>query len=79
MCGLFGGGGHRFGAASLGRGSWSREDEMPSSRRAVQSGRAYAAPLLWVALLMVCYWVLAEWPELPKLFALLKVALHWPA
>ncbi len=52
---------------------------MPSSRRAVQSGRAYAAPLLWVALLMVCYWVLAEWPELPKLFALLKVALHWPA
>jgi hypothetical protein len=52
---------------------------MPSPRKEVQSGRAYAAPLLWVAVLMVCYWVLAEWPELPKLFALLRVSLHWPA
>jgi hypothetical protein len=51
---------------------------MPSSRKATQSGKAYAAPLLWVALLMMTYWILAEWPGLPKLVAVLKASLPWP-
>jgi hypothetical protein len=55
-----------------------QEGEMPSSRKATHSGRAYAAPLFWVALLMMCYWVLAEWPEIPRLLAVLKASLPWP-
>jgi len=51
---------------------------MASSRKDTPSGRAYATSLFWVALLIVCYWVLAEWPELPKLLMSVKAGLHWP-
>jgi hypothetical protein len=54
------------------------EDVVTSSRKETPTGRAYAAPLFWVAVLMVCYWLLAEWPELPKLLGSLKAGLHWP-
>jgi hypothetical protein len=54
------------------------EDLVTSSRKETPTSRAYAAPLFWVAVLMVCYWLLAEWPELPKLIGELKAGLHWP-
>jgi hypothetical protein len=35
-------------------------------------------PLLWVALLIATYWLLAEWPTLPNMFATIKAGfLHW--
>jgi hypothetical protein len=51
---------------------------MAMSRKETSIGKAYAMPLFWVAVLMVCYWVLAEWPELPRLIAFLKANLHLP-
>lgn len=51
---------------------------MPTSRRETSSGKTYAAPLFWVVVLLLCYWILAEWPQLPSLLASIKASLHWP-
>jgi len=51
---------------------------MMASRKEINSGRAYAAPLFWVVILMLCYWILAEWQELPSLIASVKAGLRWP-
>lgn len=48
---------------------------MPTSRRETMSGKAYAAPLVWVALLLLCYWVLVQWPQLPGLLNSMKADL----
>ncbi len=54
------------------------EDRVTSSQKETNSARAYAASLFWVVVLMMGYWILVEWPELPKLLASLKTSLHWP-
>ena len=47
-------------------------------RKASQSSRALVLSLLWVCLLIACYWVLAEWQNLPRMLSLLKSGFHWP-
>jgi hypothetical protein len=47
-------------------------------RKAHQGSRALALSLLWVCLLIACYWVLSEWQHLPRMLSTLKAGLHWP-
>jgi hypothetical protein len=51
---------------------------MAASRKDLRGGRAFAAPLFGIVLLMLCYWVLAEWPHLPALISSALGAVHWP-
>ena len=41
--------------------------EMPNSRRDGNGYRGFAAPVAWIVLLLVCYWVISEWNTLPTL------------
>ncbi len=52
---------------------------MMPPRKETSGTRAYAVPLLWVILLIACYWLLADWPDLSKLLASFKTGFHWPA
>ncbi len=55
-----------------------RPEERIMARKEIQSSRAYAGPVLWVFLLIACYWILAEWPDLPRLLAAVRADLQWP-
>jgi hypothetical protein len=48
------------------------------SRKDMRGGRAFAAPLLGVVILVACYLVLAEWDQLPTLIGDTLSAVHWP-
>jgi hypothetical protein len=49
-----------------------------SPRKETHGSRAYAIPLFWVFILMAAYWLLVEWPDLPRMLASLKSGIHWP-
>jgi ABC-type Na+ efflux pump permease subunit len=51
---------------------------MPVSRKELRGGKAFAAPLFGVIVLVACYWVLAEWHDLPVLISETWSAVHWP-
>jgi hypothetical protein len=51
---------------------------MPISRKETRGGRAFAFPLAGIALLLVCYWVLADWQDMPKIISEALASLHWP-
>ena len=48
------------------------------SRKEINGGKAFAAPLLGVVILVACYLVLAEWDRLPMLIGATLSAVHWP-
>ncbi len=54
------------------------EVDMAVSRKETRSAKAFAVPLLGIALLLVCYWVLADWQELPTLMSRALASVHWP-
>jgi hypothetical protein len=47
------------------------------SRKELRGGRAFAAPLFGIVLLLVCYLVLAQWKEWPALIAAALAAVSW--
>jgi hypothetical protein len=51
---------------------------MPGSRRELRGGRAFAVPLLGVMLLLVSYWLLVDWHNVPALLNSALAAVHWP-
>jgi hypothetical protein len=54
------------------------EDEMAISRKETRGGRAFAFPLFGIVLLLACYWVLAQWQEMPTLINDALASVHWP-
>jgi len=51
---------------------------MPVSRKEARGGKAFAFPLLGIALLLTCYWVLADWQDVPTLVNTALASVHWP-
>jgi hypothetical protein len=52
---------------------------MAGSRKETRGGKAFAAPLFGIALLLAFYWLLTDWQNLPNLInAAVMAALHWP-
>ena len=51
---------------------------VPLSRKDMQGGKGFAAPVVGVVVLIACYWVLAEWNDLPTLIDDALAAVHWP-
>ncbi len=49
-----------------------------SSRKESRGGRAFAAPLFGIILLLACYLLLAQWDDLPTLLNAALAAVHWP-
>jgi hypothetical protein len=58
-------------------GKWL-EVRMPISRREVRGGRAFAFPLFGIAVLLLSYWVLSDWHEMPRIIDAVLSAVHWP-
>jgi hypothetical protein len=50
---------------------------MPVSRKETRGGKAFAFPLLGIVLLLACYWVLAEWQNVPTLISGAIAEVHW--
>jgi len=40
---------------------------MPNSRKDSDGNHGYAAPVVWIVLLLCGYWVISEWHSLPAL------------
>jgi hypothetical protein len=51
---------------------------MAFSRKHVRGGRGFAAPLFGIIFLVACYWILAEWQELPAMIGATLSVVHWP-
>lgn len=52
---------------------------MPVTRKEAHGGKAFAFPLLGIVLLLACYWVLAEWQEVPAMISgALSTVKQWP-
>jgi uncharacterized RDD family membrane protein YckC len=52
---------------------------MPAPRKETRGGRAYAFPLVGILFLLACYWLLAEWHEVPMLISgALSSVKQWP-
>jgi hypothetical protein len=51
---------------------------MPVSRKETRGVRAFALPLFGIALLLTCYWVLADWRDVPTLIRGALTTVHWP-
>jgi hypothetical protein len=51
---------------------------MPISRKEARGGRAFAFPLFGIVVLLLCYWVLAEWQDVPRLLNGALASVHWP-
>ena len=49
--------------------NWWLEVSMPISRKETRGGRAFAFPLFGIALLLTCYWVLADWQDMPTMIS----------
>jgi hypothetical protein len=49
---------------------------MPISRKVEYSGRNFAIPVLLILVLLVSYWLLADWHVLPRLLASAFAAVH---
>ncbi len=54
------------------------EVEMPVSRKEMRGSRAFAFPLFGIVFLLTCYWVLADWQEVPTLINAALASIHWP-
>ena len=53
------------------------EVRMPVSRKDVRGGRAYAFPLLGIATLLVSYWILSDWHQMPSIIDAALSVVHF--
>jgi hypothetical protein len=51
---------------------------MPMSRKETRGGRVFAFPLFGIVLLLACYWILADWQDMPTMINTALAAVHWP-
>ena len=51
---------------------------MPVSRKETRGARAFAFPLLGIAFLLACYWILADWDDVPMVISSALASVHWP-
>jgi hypothetical protein len=51
---------------------------MPVSRKEARGGKAFAFPLVGIVLLLACYWILADWQDVPTLVSDTLASVHWP-
>jgi hypothetical protein len=58
-------------------GVWWLEVEMPVSQKEMRGGKAFAFPLIGIISLLVCYWVLAEWHDMPALLNAALTSVKW--
>ena len=42
---------------------------MPNTRKDGSGNHGYAAPVVWIVLLLCGYWVISEWNSLPALIS----------
>ncbi|MDQ2763431.1 MAG: hypothetical protein M3Y22_08040 [Pseudomonadota bacterium] len=54
------------------------EDDMPVPRNETPGAKVFAFPLLGIALLLTCYWVLTDWQHLPMLISSALSSVYWP-
>lgn len=40
---------------------------MPNTRKDGNGNHGYVAPVAWIVLLLVCYWLISDWNSLPML------------
>lgn len=52
---------------------------MSVSRKEARGTRAFAFPLFGIVVLLACYWLLADWQEVPAMISSALAAVHWPA
>lgn len=53
------------------------EVEMQTSRKEMRGSRAYTLPLFGIVVLLTCYWLLAEWQELPAIIWSILDSVHF--
>jgi hypothetical protein len=51
---------------------------MPPSRKELRGSRVYTVPLFGIVVLLACYWLLADWEEVPDIIRSALNAVHWP-
>ena len=51
---------------------------MPVSRNEARGVKAFAFPLFGIVLLLACYWILADWQDMPTLLSDALATVHWP-
>jgi hypothetical protein len=51
---------------------------MPLSRKQARGGRAFAVPLFGIVVLLLCYWILSEWQNLPAVVTRALGSVRWP-
>jgi hypothetical protein len=39
---------------------------------------SFAIPLIWIAMLLATYFILAQWQALPSFFVSMAGVVHWP-
>jgi hypothetical protein len=54
------------------------EDDMAISRKETRGSRAFAFPVFGIIVLLACYWVLAEWQQMPTIINDALASMHWP-
>lgn len=47
------------------------------SGKELRGGKAFAFPLAAIVLLLICYWIMADWPAMPALINSALTAMHW--
>jgi hypothetical protein len=51
---------------------------MPMSRKEARGGKAFAFPLIGIIFLLACYWLLADWQNMPMMINSALASMHWP-
>jgi hypothetical protein len=48
------------------------------ARKEGKGRNSFAMPLIWIAMLLASYFILAQWQVLPSFFVSTVGAMHWP-
>ena len=50
---------------------------MPTLRKEMRRGRAFAGPVLGIVILLGCYWLLVGWRQMPAIIDLALAMANW--
>jgi hypothetical protein len=53
------------------------EVRMPTSRKEMRGSRAFTVPLFGIAVLLMAYWLLADWRQVPEIISSALAMVHW--
>ena len=51
---------------------------MAISRKQARAGRGFAVPVFGIEVLLLCYWILAEWQDVPAMVTRALASLRLP-